>query len=97
MSQPVIYRQGDVGLMPVDEVPKEAKVLKSRLLRRGEHGGLHMLEKKADTTLVEHEGVKYILSETGVKVVHGEHNHIDLPAGKYRVQVQREMRGYVYD
>jgi len=87
-----VYRQGDVLFLPIESasIPTEAKIKKSRLIRRGEHGGLHQLESLDHATHYEHEGVKYVLTERGVGIVHGEHHRLDLPAGAYRVVVQRE-------
>ena len=91
-----VYRQGDVALVPIDEkrlaeIKAKGKILKTRLLRKGENGGLHQLEKDTKAVIYELDGVKYILSEEGVGVVHGEHGRVDAPAGAYEVRVQREI------
>jgi len=90
------YRQGDVCLVPIDEkrlaeIKEKGKVVKTRLLRKGENGGLHQLEKETKAVIYELDGVKYVLSEDGVGVVHGEHARVDLPPGNYEVRVQREI------
>jgi len=101
MAKTIVYRQGDVGLIPRPDLTKvffekgegdkKPKLLKTRVLRRGENGGVHALEKeKSDSVIYEVDGVMYVLSENGVGVVHGEHNRVDLPAGIYEVRVQRE-------
>lgn len=104
-----VYRQGDVLFYPIErtEVPDAATPQGSRLIRRGEHGGLHQLESQAQeaehnrSTIVVHNGTKYVLSPTGVGIVHGEHARLPLPPGAYRVVVQREQLGsaqrYVVD
>src|SRR5438132_9389117 len=100
-----VYRQGDVAFVPREDVSPallQAKgtVKPSRIVKRGENGGVHMLEKPAtvakedmpDSTLVEYEGKVYVLSASGVKVLHREHKTVDLPAGVYEVRQQREVR-----
>ena len=95
-----VYRQGDVLFMPIEksEIPEKVKEKQTRLIRSGEYGGKHQLESnnKKDSkygTIVEDEKnkTKYIITETGVGIVHGEHNRLDLPPGEYRVVVQREI------
>lgn len=105
-----VFRQGDVAFILREDLPNakdvpqviknagegKAKLLKTRTIRRGEHGGIHALEKdaaKKDVVYYELDGVKYIISPKGVGIVHGEHNRVDLPPGKYEVRVQREARG----
>ena len=91
------FRQGDVLFVYLGPVPKEtpekAKVLKTRTVRKGENGGLHQLEKGKDVVFYEMDGNRYVISKEGVSVTHGEHHHIKLPPGHYRVQVQREVSG----
>lgn len=92
MSTPQIYRQGDLGFIPIESMPKSAKPLDNRLIRKGETGGLHLLEEKKGSILYEDErGVKYVMSEDGVGILHGEHKRVDLPPGQYEVRVQREL------
>ena len=102
-----VYRQGDVAFIPREDLPKsvadidnmvgrdkktKAKVLKTRVVRKGVNGGIHALdlEKAPDTVMYELDGVKYVLSPEGVDVVHGEHGKVELPKGSYEVRVQRE-------
>jgi hypothetical protein len=90
MSQKV-YRQGDLAFIPVTDIPKDAKAANTRVIRTGENGGVHALEEKSSAVMYEMNGVRYILSEDGVGIVHGEHKKVDLPAGKYEIRVQREL------
>lgn len=90
MSQKV-YRQGDLAFIPIEEIPKKAKAVSTRVIRTGENGGVHALEEKASAVMYEVDGVRYILSEDGVGIVHGEHKKVDLPAGKYEIRIQREL------
>lgn len=95
-----VFRQGDVLLRPIDNIPANAKKQGSLLLRKGEHGGLHSLfsDDKTATVLVAERAVsgrkvktKYVNAPNGAKVVHGEHKEVELPKGKYEVVVQREV------
>ena len=95
----IIYRQGDVALILLKEAvfpsPEEedSKILQTRILRRGENGGVHRFEKKPDVTLYEHEGVRFLHAPTGVRVTgHHEHGDLELPPGTYRLQIQREQQ-----
>lgn len=90
MSQKV-YRQGDLAFIPIEEIPKMAKAVSTRVIRTGENGGIHALEEKSSAVMYEVDGVRYILSEDGVGIVHGEHKKVDLPAGKYEIRIQREL------
>lgn len=91
MSQKV-YRQGDLAFIPVEEIPKKAKAISTRVIRTGEAGGIHSLEEKETAVMYEVDGVRYILSEDGVGILHTtRHKTLDLPAGKYEIRIQREL------
>jgi hypothetical protein len=100
-----VYRQGDITLIPVVDrewikrIKAKGKPRTSRILRRGENGGVHMLEaptvtreRVPESTLVEMDGTLYVLSPSGVRVVHREHKPITLPKGTFEVRPQRESR-----
>lgn len=108
MAKTIVYRQGDVALIPRPDLDRKffenpsdprkdalTKVVlsKSRVLRRGENGGVHALEQKSGSVIYEMGGVKYVISDEGVGVVHGEHHRVDVPPGVYEVRVQREAQG----
>jgi len=97
-----VYRQGDVLLKPVDNIPATAKKQGSLLLRKGEHGGLHSLfdeTKEAQVLVQTRPGrngraavkTKFVDAPNGAKIVHGEHGPVEVPAGKYELVVQREI------
>jgi hypothetical protein len=86
-----VYRQGDLCFVPVNEIPGKAKAAETRVIRTGENGGVHAIEESSTAVMYEVDGVRYILSEDGVGIVHGEHARVDLPAGKYEIRVQREL------
>ena len=92
-----VYRQGDCLFIPVlrSEVPQETRLIKSRLIRRGEHGGRHEIEPGApsqqiesvpkDTTVPRRRFLQVLggavgAALAGVGIVHGEHNRLELPA-----------------
>jgi len=108
-----VYRQGDVAfirsnnVINFDNPPKHPwgatmnlKKLDTRVIRKGENGGIHALEEKAaekDVVFYELGGTRYILSPQGVGIVHGEHHKIELPPGLWEVRVQNETTGWVND
>lgn len=82
------YRQGDVLLIAVDSIPKGKK--KNNVLARGEHTGhFHAATTPAVVTLVGDE--QYIFSEEDFSIAHQEHEDLSIPAGKYKVRIQREL------
>ena len=102
-SGPKIFRQGDVAMilredLPM-EVPKTAKVLKTRTLRKGENGGLHQLQKATGVVFYEdpQSKIRYVISENGVGLEHGGqhsdggHHVVDLPRGHFEVRIQTEQ------
>lgn len=96
-----VFRQGDVAFVKIDPIvkpPEKAKILKTRVIRKGENGGLHQLEKKEDVVFYEMkdergETKRFVISPDGVGILHGEHAKVELPPGHYEVRVQREARG----
>lgn len=89
-----IWRQGDVGFIPVESLPFGIKKFGSNLIRHGEHGGRHVMEKTEGAEIwitAKGKAVKYLITKKPVKILHGEHNTLELPPGKYRVEIQREI------
>lgn len=87
-----IYRQGDLGFIPITGLPKNVKPSKSRVIRTGENGGIHAIDEKSSAVMYEDErGTRYVMSMEGIAIVHGEHARVDLPPGAYEVRVQREL------
>ena len=87
-----IYRHGDVLIAPVEEVPAEARPRDGLILAQGEvTGHAHRVETDARAELFE-AGQQLFLRVLGspAKVVHEEHQPIELPPGNYRVWRQRE-------
>lgn len=105
-----IIRQGDVGLVPITDPAQIAaleankdnlKDEKRRLIRRGEHGGMHQLETLEKATIftlkepVVLDGTipvtRAIQVTEPTRVVHKEHNPVELEPGWYAVRIQREQ------
>ncbi len=87
-----VYRHGDVLIAPVEDVPTEAKPRPGLILAQGEiTGHAHRIETDAKAELYE-GGQQLFLRVLGgpARVVHEEHNVIELPPGAYRVWRQRE-------
>ena len=90
---PFHVRQGDVLLISVRAVPKKAKV-------QPRHGRLVIAEGEATGhthAITEHDvrefrvgDERYVLVRSAAQLIHEEHATIDLPAGAYRVVIQRE-------
>lgn len=94
-----IYRQGDVLLISVDAIPRDAKACKIEgdvILAYGEvTGHAHRLAPQTVKPFAK-GGVwsptaeRYIRALEGAQLTHEEHGTITLPAGVYRVVQQRE-------
>lgn len=90
------YRQGDVFLRPLDELPRGLKPVerdKGRVvLAYGEVTGHAHAILEREATLYEDEatGRRYLLAEDGVDLVHEEHSTISVAPGAYEVVPQRE-------
>lgn len=95
MKQPKIYRQGDVLIEQIAELPKALKRQKGRIiLALGEATGHHhAIEERdaADWWKADADGADHFLTvKTETAVTHQEHAPIVLPPGNYRVRRQRE-------
>ncbi|MGH2675955.1 MAG: type II toxin-antitoxin system prevent-host-death family antitoxin [Actinomycetota bacterium] len=90
-----VYRQGDVLLVEIENLPPGRKAAREGgrlILARGEAGGhaYAILDEAAEVT--ETTGGRYlrVLAPGGVDLVHEEHDPIRVPRGAYRVELQRE-------
>ena len=88
------YRQGDVSIMAIDGVPKQArKVAGELVLARGEvTGHAHRIIEGRAFLYRLATGMLYlrVLSEFA-KLYHEEHQDIVLPKGEYEIRRQREF------
>ena len=89
-----IFRQGDVLIVEVSEIPKDAKIEKkngSFILAEGEATGHHHQIKKAVGVLLA-MGIadRFLQLKKAAKLQHEEHGEIMIPAGNWQVIRQRE-------
>ena len=95
-----LYRQGDVVLIPVAEIPRNTKPVNREngrvILAHGEITGHHhsIVEHDVELVTTEQAGeLRAWLSVTTpepVALVHQEHDTLLIPPGKYEVRRQRE-------
>jgi hypothetical protein len=89
------YRQGDVLIVAVKEIPAKAvsgKRDKGRIvLAYGEvTGHAHAITERT-VMVYEHEGTRYIrVPKKGAELRHEEHGAIALAGGSYEIRIQRE-------
>ena len=84
-----VFRQGDVLIKEIEELPKGLKKRQGLVVVRGESTGhAHRLDK--GTVLEDQSGNLFLNLLSRAKLLHDEHKTIDLPAGKYAVIRQRE-------
>lgn len=97
------YRQGDVLLIAVDSIPKDAKKAKNNIIAYGESSD-HCHAMTGDVEVLEENGTSYLCVGENGKLEHvkvsspgtwtGEHHPIEVPTGNYRVVHQREYDPY---
>jgi hypothetical protein len=88
------YRQGDVSIMAVDSVPKQARKVKGELvLARGElTGHAHRIVKGKASLRQLTGGALYLSVKSAfAKLSHEEHEDVILPTGDYEIRRQREF------
>ena len=87
-----MYRHGDVFLAPADAIPPESKRLPHCTLAEGEATGhCHRIRETNVAELFEHGSERFLrVLGPGATLIHPEHAEISLPAGTYRVWLQRE-------
>jgi len=98
MNKPNIYRQGDVLLVPINEIPKTAKPANAKhrrlILAEGEATGHHHSILESDNVaLLEIPNQKelfLLVKEGDALLEHQEHAKITVSPGTYRVVIQRE-------
>mgnify|MGYP000942105013 CR=1 FL=1 len=89
-----MYRQGDVLLIPVDEIPHGCEQVKRDngriILAYGEVTGHAHAIKNRIAKYYKSDGNNYLELPKAATLNHEEHDTIHLPAGIYRVIQQRE-------
>ena len=93
-SKPVMIRQGDVLLVPVDEIPTESRRQSRRgrlVLAEGEATGhAHAILERDAETFTTSDGSRFLLTKSRAQLIHEEHAPLQVAPGAYRVIVQRE-------
>jgi len=90
---PLSFRQGDVLLVEIDEIPEYAKPETSSgriVLAEGEATGHAHAIHERDARTFTYRGERFLLTRSKAQLVHEEHGPIDVPAGAWRVVIQRE-------
>lgn len=87
-----LYRHGDVMVARVDQLPKDAEKRDGVTLAYGEvTGHSHRIADPATAETFLHDGVIYLrVTAPKARLIHEEHNTIELPQGIYKVWQQRE-------
>lgn len=92
-----MYRQGDVLILPVPQIPEDLVEVPREngrlVLAHGEvTGHAHAVEGEATFLAADLEDLerRFLSVESEVQVVHEEHDTIVLPPGDYEVRRQRE-------
>lgn len=90
-----IFRQGDVLIERIDRIPANAQPKPQDdgrvILAYGEvTGHAHRIERSDVAELYDADRQTYMRLAQDTAVVHEEHDTIALPAGEYRITVQRE-------
>ncbi len=86
-----MYRQGDLLFVETETVPEGAENVPSGVIAEGEiTGHTHRIRPGKQAVLQLAAEMMYISSLQGCHVDHQEHHTIDLPAGTFKVQRQRE-------
>lgn len=86
-----MYRQGDILLISVDEIPQDAKINKRKkgqkiVLALGEvTGHAHVITMPEVKWFGSMDDVQYVQSANPFAVTHEEHGALNLPAGAYAV------------
>lgn len=90
-----MYRQGDVLLIPVNDLPENLSEVPREngrlILAHGEATGhAHAVTSREAVLLESLTGDRYLSLSKSTILTHEEHAHPELPAGNYRVVRQRE-------
>ena len=84
------YRQGDVVLVTVPELPSGATKSKKQIRIKGETGNDHILRGKYTTYRCGRN--VYVVLETDGLLEHPQHEDLEIPPGTYMVRRARTYR-----
>jgi hypothetical protein len=85
------YRQGDVGLYRIEELPEGAEPVDGMVVALGEVTG-HSHKIEGEGNLFKKAGKLFARIVGKATLVHDEHAPIPLVPGLYEVRIQREHR-----
>ena len=88
-SNPHIYRHGDLCIREVTEFPKSLTKRDTKILAEGEATG-HTHTIVGNAQIFENLHNKFLEAFDEVKLVHQEHEQIDIKPGKYIVIIEQE-------
>lgn len=89
-----MWRQGDIFMAAVSEIPEQAEKMNHGVLAEGEiTGHAHRIADARQAGLYQHNNHLYLrVVADQAAIVHDEHGEIILSRGCYRVWRQREFR-----
>ena len=90
---PLSFRQGDVLLVEVHEIPEEAEPEPRSgriVLAEGEATGHAHAIHERDARTFTYEGERFLLTRSKAQLIHEEHGPIEVPQGSWRIVIQRE-------
>ena len=94
-----LFRQGDVLIRQVAEVPSGTKEVPREagkvVLAHGEvTGHSHAIASKHARLVIQNPSLRrFLTAKKEVSLLHEEHSEIKLPAGIYEIIIQREFSG----
>ena len=87
----MLYRQGDVLIQDVSDIPFDAAKLPHVTLAHGEiTGHSHRVAEPERVELFEENGTMFLRVIQEATVIHQEHGPLKLNPGTYKVWLQRE-------
>lgn len=95
----MMYRQGDVLITAINEIPNDAKELPTTdrgvVLAEGEvTGHAHRIPHRSASLYRSESDARYlrVMGPAPVALQHEEHSTVDIPPGCYRVTIHHEYR-----
>lgn len=86
-----MFRQGDVLVVSVDSIPKDASLQNGDvILAHGEATGHAHRIKHKSARVLEKDGRRYLRLPKEAILEHEEHEHLTIPKGEYEIIIQRE-------
>lgn len=98
MIKPILYRQGDVLLTQVDEIPSCILIERTErgvVLAEGEvTGHAHRIASRHASLYRTETDAKYmrVMGPAPVALEHEEHSTVELPPGNYKITIHAEYQ-----